>query len=59
MGKRKKPSIDAETKARWANEQRQLAERVEQIQAELRESRERAERKRERLRRFSFGLLGR
>ena len=59
MGKRKKPAIDPETRARWAEEQRELAARVEQLQASIQERRERNERRRARRRRLSFGLLGR
>jgi hypothetical protein len=55
MGKIKK---DPEQEARWAEERRQLAERVEFLEEKIRQERERADRRRELLRRFSFGLLG-
>jgi hypothetical protein len=55
----KKKRIDPETRARWAEEERELARHVQRLQEELMKKREREERRRARLRRLSFGLLGR
>jgi hypothetical protein len=52
-------TIDPETRARWAQEEREfhayVAARMEKLQAR----REKEARRRARLRRLSFGLLGR
>lgn len=56
MGKIKR---DPEQEARWEEERRQLRERVEYLQARIREDRERRERRRRRLNRLTLGLLGR
>jgi len=54
-----KVTIDPETRAQWAEEERQFRARVE-VRMELRRARlERDARRRARLRRLSFGLLGR
>jgi hypothetical protein len=50
---------DPEQEARWAEERRRLRQRVEYLDARIREDRERRERRRERLNRLTLGLLGR
>jgi len=55
----RKIAKDPDQEARWAEERRQLADRVEFLEAKLRERRRRVERRRRRLNRVSFGLLGR
>lgn len=57
MGKRRR--IDPETQARWRELRRQTQERVEYLTARIHDDREREERRRRRLRRLTFGLLGR
>jgi hypothetical protein len=52
-------TIDPETRARWAQEERDFHEYVTARLERLRETREREDRRRARLRRLSFGLLGR
>ena len=51
--------IDAETRARWAQEEHDFQEYVTARLERLRETREREARRQARLRRLSFGLLGR
>ena len=51
--------IDPETRARWAQEEHDFHEYVKARLEGLRERREREARRRARLRRLSFGLLGR
>ena len=55
----KKKPIDPELRAQWAEARRQLEERIKYHEAKIQEAREREERRRRRLQRFSFGLLGR
>ena len=56
---KKKPIFDPEQEARWAEERRQLEERLRYLQQRIGERRERDERRRRRLRRLSLGVLGR
>ena len=49
---------DPEREARWAEERRQLAARVEYLENRARQRQERLERRRKKLRRLTFGLLG-
>jgi hypothetical protein len=51
--------IDDETRVRWAREEAELKARAEELMQLRQERRARAERRRARLRRLSFGLLGR
>ena len=51
--------IDPETLARWAREEREFQSYVEARIQQLRARREHEARRRARLRRLSFGLLGR
>ncbi len=50
---------DPEQEARWEEERRRLAARLEERREISRAWREREERRRARLRRLTFGLLGR
>jgi hypothetical protein len=52
-------TIDPETRARWAEEEREFHAYVEARAQRRREQVERDERRKARLRRLSFGLLGR
>jgi hypothetical protein len=52
-------TIDPETRARWAQEERDFHAYVTARLDRLRQSREREDRRRARLRRLSFGLFGR
>ena len=51
--------IDPETEALWAEQRRQLKARVDQLTARIAQDREDAARRKERLRRLTFGVLGR
>jgi hypothetical protein len=55
----KKKPIDPELRAEWAEARRQLEGRIKYLDARAEERREREARRRRRLQRFSFGLLGR
>jgi hypothetical protein len=52
-------TIDPETRARWAKEEREFHAYVAARMQKLQALREREARRRARLRRFSLGLLGR
>jgi hypothetical protein len=54
-----KRRITPEERAQWAEAKRRLAERIAYYEGVLREREEQRARRRERLRRFSFGRLGR
>jgi hypothetical protein len=54
-----KTNLDPETRARWAQEERDFHTYVRARLERLRQGREREARRRARLRRLSFGLLGR
>jgi hypothetical protein len=56
MAKRR---IDPESRALWAEQRRQLQERIDDLAARIQEDRERKVRRKARLQRFTFGLLGR
>ena len=51
--------IDPETRAQWAENTARLRRRVDELRAEHERRAERIARRRARLRRLSFGLLGR
>jgi uncharacterized coiled-coil protein SlyX len=57
MGRRKR--IDPEVRARWAELRRQTQTRIDELTARIAEERERDARRQDRLRRLTFGLLGR
>jgi anti-sigma factor RsiW len=57
--KSKRLRITSEERAEWDAARRQLQERIDAYDEWKREREARDERRRERLRRFSFGLLGR
>ena len=57
MGKRR--GIDPEVRAEWERERREMRRLLEVRLARDRELRERESRRRSRLRRLTFGLLGR
>ena len=57
MGRRKR--IDPEVRARWAELRRQTQARIDELTARIAEEREREARRQNRLRRLTFGLLGR
>lgn len=57
MAKRQGPT--PEERARWAEARRRLEERLERSEALAQAEKEREERRRARLRRLTFGLLGR
>ncbi len=57
MGKRIKR--DPEAEARWAEAKRLLQERIDYLERRIREKRELEERRRERLRRLTFGIFPR
>ena len=50
--------IDPETWARWAEARREFEQAIERLDAKLQVRREYEERRRRRLRRLTFGLLG-
>jgi hypothetical protein len=50
---------DPEKEARWAELRRRMQERIEHNERLIHEAREREERRRQRLRRLSFGLFPR
>jgi hypothetical protein len=54
-----KTRLDPETRARWAREEREFHAYVEARMQKLRAWRDSEARRRARLRRLSFGLLGR
>jgi chaperonin cofactor prefoldin len=49
--------IDPETRAQWAEARRELERAIERLDAKLQARREDEERRRQRLRRLTFGLL--
>ena len=57
MGKKRR--IDPETRARWEELTQQTLAHIERLNARIDADRERKERRRRRLHRLSFGLLGR
>ena len=57
MGRRKR--IDPEARARWAELRRQTQVRIDELTVRIGEEREREARRQNRLRRLTFGLLGR
>ncbi len=56
---KKRTDVDPELKKLYAENRRWMVARVQQITAEIDARRERDERRRARLRRLTFGLLGR
>jgi hypothetical protein len=56
---RKRKRTDPETWARWEREQREFAELMERRRLRLAAAEEREAQRRVRLRRLTFGLLGR
>jgi hypothetical protein len=58
-GKRKRKPIDPETRAEWADARRQLELALERSQERTARYRAEEARRRARLRRWTFGLLGR
>ena len=50
--------IDPETRAQWAEARREMERAIERLDAKLQARREYEERRRRRLRRLTFGLLG-
>jgi hypothetical protein len=54
-----KTRLDPETRARWAREEREFQAYVEARMQKMRAWREKEARRRARLKRLSFGLLGR
>ena len=57
MGKRIRR--DPEQEARWAEQSRRMQELIDRKERLIQETREREERRRQRLRRLTFGLLPR
>lgn len=57
MGKRKGPT--PEQRAEWAEARRKMEEIHQRLEARIQEDKAREERRRRRLRRLTFGLLGR
>ncbi len=56
---KKRTDVDPELKKLYVENRRWMVARVQQITAEIDARREREERRRARLRRLTFGLLGR
>jgi hypothetical protein len=50
--------IDPETRAQWEEARREMEQAIERLDAKLQARREHEERRRRRLRRLTFGLLG-
>jgi hypothetical protein len=50
---------DPEKEARWAEQSRRMQERIDHNERLIHEARERDERRRQRLRRLTFGILPR
>ena len=57
--KRKRTPIDAETRAYWENARRELQAMIDRTEERIARRRAAEARRRQRLQRWSFGLLGR